>query len=408
METLLPVVVVGLVVALGVGWITFIVWMVRRSRRVAMAQESVASSFHASLAQLGARQEIAEGHARWTFSHGGRRLEARVRPQSKAPPIYSLAAIVEPVPGAAGAPFRSLPGTPLSRLPPLALRPERTRDRLGKVLGLNREVQTGDPGFDASVYIETEATDEEVERVLASPVVREAVLGLLARGAARVAFADRHGAVVADWSGSVETDPFARGGLDDAARRLAALAEALPAVAAIGSPPAWPRGARWIIATIVALVAGIAAMVAGQKLYQPFDSSLDTRAAMLGVVIASGVTLAAFLALRQTSTALRMISWTLVISMFAFPVLCAGLAELANGALDEPPQTRALQVVDKRMKSGKSTTYYVTFAPFARYTRPVEISVSYSEYSMVIPGARAQVFVGTGALRQPWFGGVVK
>src|SRR5690606_26594527 len=104
--------------------------------------------------------------------------------------------------------------------------------------------------------------------------------------------------------------------------RLAALADALPAVAAIGSPPRWPRGARWIIATTATLAVGIVAMVVGRQLYKPFDGSLDARAAMLGVVIACGVTLAAFLALRQTSTALRMIAWTLVIGMFGFPVIC--------------------------------------------------------------------------------------
>src|SRR5579884_2188817 len=52
--------------------------------------------------------------------------------------------------------------------PAIVLRRETAIDRFGKRLGLNRELEVGDPVFDAAVYIETDSPEGDVKRTLAA------------------------------------------------------------------------------------------------------------------------------------------------------------------------------------------------------------------------------------------------
>jgi len=67
--------------------------------------------------------------------------------------------------------------------PTIALRPETAFDRAGKEQGVAREVQLGEERFDAAVYVDSNATDAEVKRVLSAPGIRAAVQTLLRTGA---------------------------------------------------------------------------------------------------------------------------------------------------------------------------------------------------------------------------------
>lgn len=71
-------------------------------------------------------------------------------------------------------------------LSPIRLDPETGLDRRGKQIGLNREVQTGDPGFDREVYIRTEASDALVARILADAAVRARLRQIIGPGRAVV------------------------------------------------------------------------------------------------------------------------------------------------------------------------------------------------------------------------------
>src|SRR4051812_49357906 len=48
---------------------------------------------------------------------------------------------------------------PTPSLPPVYFRKENGRDRAGKLLRLNRELQTGDDEFDRAIYIESDAPE---------------------------------------------------------------------------------------------------------------------------------------------------------------------------------------------------------------------------------------------------------
>ena len=57
-------------------------------------------------------------------------------------------------------------------LPVAVFRRERTRDRVGRRLALNREIQTGDQAFDDLVYIETDEQPDTIKELVASPQAR--------------------------------------------------------------------------------------------------------------------------------------------------------------------------------------------------------------------------------------------
>lgn len=68
----------------------------------------------------------------------------------------------------------------------LTIRPEGWRDRAGKRLGLNAEVEIGDPDFDERVYLEGD-DEEGVRQMLSSAELRGLVLELFSDGVAVVA-----------------------------------------------------------------------------------------------------------------------------------------------------------------------------------------------------------------------------
>ncbi|HEY3449778.1 MAG TPA: hypothetical protein VGK67_25715 [Myxococcales bacterium] len=72
-----------------------------------------------------------------------------------------------------------LPGPALPRL---VARHETALDRFGKRLRINRELQTGDPEFDAKVYLESSESARVLHRLLGEGEVRRALSSLLQAG----------------------------------------------------------------------------------------------------------------------------------------------------------------------------------------------------------------------------------
>ncbi len=87
-----------------------------------------------------------------------------------------------------GATFSIEVSTPLVASP-VTLRRENWIDRLGKNLFINREFQFGDEAFDSAVYIESDAPDESLQRLLGAFSVRVAIANLVCGVAEHVAFA---------------------------------------------------------------------------------------------------------------------------------------------------------------------------------------------------------------------------
>ena len=100
-----------------------------------------------------------------------------------------------------------------------------------KAMGINREVQLGDPLFDGQVYINSRTSDEIIREVLGDAAVRSTLLDLLERDASVIVLDDREGRVTAYVVGFRERSPDQ----SRAERMLGAMdrfATSLPAVSA--------------------------------------------------------------------------------------------------------------------------------------------------------------------------------
>ena len=94
--------------------------------------------------------------------------------------------------------------------------------------------------------------------------------------------------------------------------------------------------------------------------------------------------------------------------IFALAALFAmygyGATVFANCHFDaSQPQVFTEPVTDMRVSHGKSTTYYITTAPWGQYTGPKEISVAKSLYQSLQPGDSVNIYLQPGRLGIPWY-----
>ncbi len=69
----------------------------------------------------------------------------------------------------------------------------------------------------------------------------------------------------------------------------------------------------------------------------------------------------------------------------------------------KPPQVFTEPVTDMRVSHGKSTTYYITTAPWGQYTQPKEMSVAKSLYNSLQSGDSVNIYLRPGQLGIPWY-----
>lgn len=151
---------------------------------------------------------------------------------------------------------------PVLRAPrPLSveLRREDAEDLANKESEINQEIQTGDPTFDAKVYITTNTPKEVVQYLLAPQGVRDAALKLFQYGFVSVLIDDDNGEVSTVWPKHHDSvDAPYKELLDTFAKFVAEL----PVVEPSGEAPYQPRSARVLkvcaIASIGGAIAGIA------------------------------------------------------------------------------------------------------------------------------------------------------
>lgn len=160
-----------IVIPIVVGYVGFlaamITWAVRATKR-RLAEKS--SAFEQALVALGARK-IAEGPSLGTYR--GREIEYELEGSKLFANAYYVNRYYVRV---------NLRVPVTQSLPWTAIYPEGRIERFGKTIGLNREVQTGDPAFDELAYVDTIESDEAVAALLAKQEVRDAIRDLLAAG----------------------------------------------------------------------------------------------------------------------------------------------------------------------------------------------------------------------------------
>lgn len=230
-------------------------------------------------------------------------------------------------------------------LPRMTLRREGALDRVGKALGVNREVQLADAEFDAHIYVESEAPEATIHRTLASPAARRVVLALLRGPCDELTFAgDR---VSARISAEALVDPRApavRAYVDAIAglRDVVAAPAGLPSAAEVTRQRSVGHILAMAAAWLVLAVAAIFVRPPPTLAWGPVWAALG-----LGLGLWLGCCVALARALRGGSDSLR---WLLISAGFFLTVApFAGMrAALAvNAALDDGPAVaRAATLVE--------------------------------------------------------------
>ncbi len=290
--------------------------------------------------------------------------------------------------------------------PWVLLRRENWADRLGKRLRINREVQTGDAAFDDAVYLESDASDADVARVLGAPEVRRRILQLFAQGCQQVSINDGGPRL------AVTRDPQAS--LDASAVRATCqdcsiIAAGLPSFRGAASrPPRWVSGPVAMVASAVAAFGGFVAASSAYEDYYP----LGSEAIWAGVMVGLGawlVTMPLVGALvRGRSGSFRVFAACFFLLLIALPLAGVGLAIGLNGKLDDAAATeqraRVTSRSSKKLKSG--TSYYVQVEGWQDAHAPVIVPVSSEVYASVREGEDVVVRIGRGRFGWEWLQGI--
>ena len=374
------------------GFVALMVYVVRAQQRSNVAEVD----------RLGRALGLPVGSPFLVERHG-RTFTARFAPAYKSTPasLTVITPVDETAEAAPGGAYRESGRAHVAVRPRIVFRPESVADRLAHRLGVNREVKTGDAAFDGAVYIVTDSPEEDVQRTLASPELREAVRALLAAGATHVQlnFEGLTAMLVGPPPYADRFEPIAKG--------LAQAAGALP----LFQPGTAPRGPS-VIGLVIASLTGLFTMVS-----VPVVALTQARPPLAGSPVLVGVgsglalwtlaTLAARWRLRGRSTSLALILIFAIWGLFVFPAGTYWAVCWANQALDTSPAVDHPTTVKRGWFSRAQPhySYYVEVVSWRPGHATEEIPVSFESGGNVAGGHRAVVTTRAGKLGWEWVEG---
>ncbi|MDI1477072.1 hypothetical protein [Polyangium sp. y55x31] len=293
-----------------------------------------------------------------------------------------------------------------SARPPIVIRRETSLDMLGKKLRINREVQTGDATFDAAVYVESDAPDFDVQRVLGEARVRERVLALLDAGFSAVAIHDGGGKLLAVRDAGERFDADA---LRGACGELGAIAEALPTPSARPhAPPLWLAGPIAAVVSAVLAFVGFYLLSWARGAYYPLGSSATIMGAALGLVAWLCTLPLVGVLVRGRSVSFRLFGACFCFLLLGMPLSGAGTAIAMNGRMDaDLPACLGARVASKGSRTYKtSTSYFVHLTGLPGESAPVELPVQRDVFTSLHEGQDVFVEVGQGRFGWEWLKGI--
>lgn len=389
-----------------IAFIILIVVLVSNSQGGTVMHDKALSSLSSFASNSGSRV-IPSSESSWIE----RREEAVVRYQSRAGSkghctlVVSVEADIWPVPGGN---YPSEVRVPFASV--ILLRTEHGRDRIGKLLTLNREIQTGDLDFDPIVYIESDAPDELVEAALGQPAVRRGVCTLLALGYDKV---ELYGptAELAAYAHMPIDSLLAPLALESARDALVSIAQHMPRLHA-EDPVRRGEVLPWFLIVMVAVTLGFFILAVFTKdQYHPLTErlwDLSVQAA-LGVYVIWMVGVIAWH--RGRSTALRlMCGWAMVLAI-ALPLDGYFALRTANARLDAGEAQGRRGYVTKMWRSGKNRSNCEIELHVQGFEAPVELTIPCGTWRHIErvpkrPHREVRVQVRPGALGQPWMASI--
>jgi hypothetical protein len=350
------------------------------------------------LKRLGQELGLPEG-APFLVEREGRAFTAKYMPGGKnTPPTLRLTAVVDEVSDAAAASaYRASPRAHVAVRPAIVLRRETGADRFGKRVGLNREVQLGDAGFDAAVYIETDSPEDDVQRTLADEALRGVVRALLDAETTRVEL---------DPAGLSAVSPV-RGGAIDVATFESTAAQLAQAAAAL---PLFDAGrvtkARSQVGVVVTMVVLFLAWPFAMGLMGrgPIDRGATLVGLAGGLALWAVLTFALAMVVRGKSDSLRRLGMLAGPSLLCIPMTTYGAVVWANRELDTSPPVDHPTTVQRMWTSRpKNTTYYhLDVASWRPGEVTQSLNVSPAFYSRSKQGMGIVVTTHAGKLGWEW------
>jgi hypothetical protein len=289
-----------------------------------------------------------------------------------------------------------------SPLPQMRMRTENRTDRMGKRIGLNREIDTGDEIFDAHVYTESYAADETQKGTLGNENIRQATLFLLQRGVYdRVDFTKRGLSVFRSGRDTSVMDP-AR--FEEALGAMLLLVENLPRYAEWETQtPKVTIGGVVAIGSIITMILAIIFPIAARSMYRPVEWS----AWQTGL----GIGFAAWLAwipicgrlVRWRSDAMRNFLISVLLMFAGLPLIGAGSVVFGNGFFDTSTLVPNKTIVTRKWtsRSKNSTNYHTELKALRPGGSNIEIS-GQRFYNSKNAGSPVIVTTGSGAFGYEW------
>ena len=292
--------------------------------------------------------------------------------------------------------------------PAILLRREGLLDRIGKRLGLNREVQIGDALFDRAVYIESDAPDGVVRWLLDHPGRRGAVLAILAAGFSELRVHE-DGSLLSALRSRPGPAHLQADTIRTVARSLALLAPAIPASEAPGAgegPPGRARAnavALAILGGLVLILGAPGLMIVLRDAYPPVTGDLYE----VALPVAGGLYLAAVIVLglvvRGHSDSLRVFLLLAGVLLFLLPCYTVSAFVGINGALDgATPARHPSRILERSVTHGKNPTCHLRFAGLRRGEEAVEVKLPVARCDAFAQGDAITVSTGAGALGWEW------
>lgn len=243
-------------------------------------------------------------------------------------------------------------------LPSMRLLTEMPEHVEAKARELAKEVQTGDQAFDDEVYIESPASDADVQTVLSSPAVRHAIRMLL-RDTSTIVIDERNGV---SFSMSRDASPFETTGIRKRLAWLRVVAGApRPLVAEMLPVPARARVPKRIMGWTYPIV--ILLTIVGLAKWTPLRGELVFQCILAGFVLAVIMVPIWPRLLRGRSTShSETRAWRIATFIYA-PLLVVGASTTYNGAFDDSKErdvTMKIVSVDKSSDEGVDTWHAKT------------------------------------------------
>ena len=285
-------------------------------------------------------------------------------------------------------------------LPAILARAEGAADRMGKALGLTREVQVGDPDFDSAAYIVAAAPDEVVRAMFRSPEARRFTREVFALGY-RVDMSS-HGLRATRFQSGLA--PFDGAPVPAVMRALEGLLAALPPVdpATLTTPRIRPYSLPALGALVGSGFAFAGLLTVNGLVHAPLYDTDSLRALGLGLIgwLAAMVVVVRLMRERvQHMIELFLIAAALFVGV---PSLVAVGLFAANSGLDRGAAVTHRATIVQRMRRDSE----VFVVPWDADRLRQKVGLPRALWREVQPGDAIEVDVHPGAFGWPWMSGV--